>query len=44
MSEIYYFLKYGVTQKNGHHLNLNNFLNNESILFIFQIYQVELMF
>ena len=36
--------KYRVTQKNGHHLNLNNSWHNHSILFIFQIYQVELMF
>jgi len=35
---------YRVTQKNGHHLNLNNSWNNQSILCIFQIYQVELMF
>jgi len=36
--------KYRVTQKNGHHLNLNNIRNNESIIFIFQMYQVQLMF
>jgi len=34
----------GWHKKNGHHLNLNNLWNNQSILFIFQLYQVELMF
>ena len=34
----------GWHKKNGHHLNLNNFWNNQSVLLIFQIYQVELMF